>query len=487
MAMDNPAAAIAANRFGLGARPRELAAIGRDARGWLEQQLRGPAPLVEEAGLRPSFRILAQVLELRRDRKDDQAASQPSSTAPKPGQGDARPEVPVAAKLRELYRPIYLAESNSRLRQAVSTERSFIERLVQFWTNHFAVSADKPSVTGIAGAFEREAIRPHVLGRFSELLFAVEKHPAMLLYLDNHLSAGPNSEITRRGANNRRRLRRDNAQRGQPRGLNENLAREILELHTLGVGGGYTQADVTTFAKVITGWSVSGNPGPLGVRDPGKFEFRDTWHEPGAKTLLGKRYAEGGVGQGETVLRDLARHPSTAKFIATKLARHFVADEPPAALVDSLADAFRDSGGDLPAVYRTLLAHEAAWRAEPAKFKTPNDYIVSTYRALDLPVEDQPRTFASFDLLGQRPWTPGSPAGWPDRAADWDGAAAIFKRIEWADAVASRVGSKRSAAELAPQVLGASLTERTRTAIARAESGAQALTLLLSSPEFMRR
>jgi uncharacterized protein (DUF1800 family) len=315
------------------------------------------------------------------------------------------------------------------------------------------------------------------------------------VYLDNHLSAGPNARGAAPAADEddaepmtRMERRREERQaRRRPRGLNENLAREILELHTLGVDGGYTQQDVTTFAKVITGWSVSGTPGPLGIRDPGKFEFRDAWHEPGAKTLLGKRYAQDGVAQGEAVLADLTQHPATAKHIASKLARHFIADEPPPAAVDSLARVFQETQGDLKSLYRALIALDAAWSPTPAKFKTPNDYIVSTYRALDMPVADEPRTFAGFNLLGQRPWTPGSPAGWPDRAADWDGAAAVYKRIEWADALASRIGAQVSAGTTAPQVLGATLTDATRTAIARAESGPQALTLLLASPEFMRR
>lgn len=457
MATFHAGAAIAANRFGLGARPDELVGIGSDPRGWLASQLRGRAPLVEAAGLQPSYRILAQVLEMRRERKDSE------------------PELAQAVKLNQLYRPIYLAEATARMRHAVETPRSFVERLVFFWANHFAISADKRTVSGIVGAFEREAIRPHVLGKFRDMLLAVEQHPGMLLYLDNHLSMGPQSKLAQR------------AKKQRARGLNENLAREILELHTLGVGGGYTQADVTTFAKVITGWSVSGDVGDFGLRDPGVFAFREAWHEPGAHTVLGKRYAEDGVKQGIAVLRDLARHPSTAQHIATKLARHFVADDPPATLVERLARVFQDTDGDLPTLYRALLDHEASWQPVPLKFKTPNDYIVSAYRALEVPVEDNPRTFAQFDLLGQRPWTPGSPAGWPDRASDWDGAAAVFKRVEWADAVAGRLGSKRAAAELAPRVLGASLTDATRTAIARADSAAQALTLLLIAPEFMRR
>jgi uncharacterized protein (DUF1800 family) len=327
-------------------------------------------------------------------------------------------------KLPQLYRPIYINEATARLRHAATTNRPFVERLTQFWTNHFAVSIDKIAVLGLAGAFEREAIRPHVLGNFTDLLLAVEQHPAMLLYLDNSLSVGPGS----RAAQLVKRR-----QSGRKIGINENLAREILELHTLGVNGGYTQADVTTFAEVITGWSIGGDFG-IGGRlsqredkgEPGKFTFRAMLHEPGAKTVLGKRYAEGDQSQGEAVLRDLAAKPATANFIATKLARHFIADDPSPAVVERIAKAFTKSHGDLPTVYRALVDSNEAWSEPLPKYKTPSDYIVSTYRALDLPVDMTRRGLASFEVLGQRTYSPGSPAGWPDRSADWDGGSALM-------------------------------------------------------------
>ena len=204
---------------------------------------------------------------------------------------------------------------------------------MHFWSNHFAVSADKQPLAAVAGLYEQEAIRPHVTGNFYDLLLAVERHPAMILYLDNQTSMGP--------ARPPRRFVRRN--RGRELGLNENLAREILELHTLGVDGGYTQADVTEFAKVLTGWSIGGTlgeaRGPLArlVADPGRpgeFHFRAQMHEPGDKTIVGKRYRERGAEEGEDVLRALALHPSTARHLATKLARHFVADDPPPKLVE---------------------------------------------------------------------------------------------------------------------------------------------------------
>jgi uncharacterized protein (DUF1800 family) len=215
--------------------------------------------------------------------------------------------------------------------------------------------------------------------------------------------------------------------------------------------------------------------------------FRAEFHEPGAKVVLNTRYADDGVGQGTAVLRDLARQQATARFIATKLVRHFVADEPPPAAVGRVAGAFTASEGDLPTVYRALLDARDSWALPLAKFKTPSDYIVSAYRGLSLPVEAGKGPLVPFELLGQRTWSPGSPAGWPDRSADWDGASALLKRIEWANAVGGRVGSRRDAAELAPQMLGTNLSDATRTAVARAASASQALTLLMAAPEFMRR
>jgi uncharacterized protein (DUF1800 family) len=468
--------AIAANRFGLGARPGELTSIGSDGRGWLTAQLKGDAPGIAAAGLRTSQDILAETLELRRNLREMRRAKGGAKAGADPQ--DTKAAVQTFLKLPKLYRPIYVSEATARLAHAVETDRPFIERLTQFWTNHFAVSIDKIAVLGLAGTLEREAVRPHVLGNFADLLLAVEQHPAMLLYLDNHLSVGPNSRAARLLA--RRQTERQV-------GINENLAREILELHTLGVDGGYTQKDVTTFAEVITGWSIGGNVGSLERGEPGKFMYRAEVHEPGAKTVLGKSYSQEGVEQGVAVLRDVAAKRATAQFIATKLARHFIADDPPAAAVTRIEKAFVRSRGDLPSVYRALVDSPEAWQQPLAKYKTPNDYIVSTFRGLALPVQGRQSGLAAFELLGQRTYSPGSPAGWPDRGADWDGASALMKRIEWADAVGQRVGARANAAELGPALLGETLNADTRAAITRAASGAQALTLLLTSPEFLRR
>jgi uncharacterized protein (DUF1800 family) len=464
------AAVIAANRFGLGARPGELALIGGDAREWLRTQLRAPPAVLAAADLRSSSEILAQALDLRR-------GIQAQRKAIVAGDAANGGEDPAQRRLPQFLRPIYATEVTARVQHAVATECPFIERLTQFWANHFAISIDKQFLAGLAGSFEREAIRPHVLGSFTDMLLAVETHPAMQLYLDNYLSVGPNSQAAQQRA--RRQARR--------LGINENLAREILELHTLGVGGGYSQQDVTTFAEVITGWSIGGEGGRFGGGEPGRFVFRPELHEPGAKVVLGRRYPDEGFGQGVAVLHDLARERATAQFIATKLARHFIQDEPPPQAVARLADTFARSGGDLPSVYAALIDAREAWLQPLAKYKTPADYIISSFRGLELPVEAQHAPPAAFELLGQRTWSPGAPAGWPDRSADWDGASGLMKRIQWADAVGARLGNHRDAMQLAPQLLGANLTEATRASVAHAASAAQALTLLLAAPEFMRR
>jgi uncharacterized protein (DUF1800 family) len=238
---------------------------------------------------------------------------------------------------------------------------------------------------------------------------------------------------------------------------------------------------------VITGWSIGGEGGRFGGGEPGRFVFRSELHEPGAKVVLRRRYPDEGFGQGVAVLRDLAREPATAHFIATKLARHFIQDEPPPQTVARVADTFVRGGGDLPSVYAALIDAPEAWLQPLAKYKTPADYVVSSFRGLAVPVDAGHAPLAPFELLGQRTWSPGAPAGWPDRSADWDGASALMKRIQWADAVGSRLGNRRDAMQLAPQLLGANLTEATRAAMEHAASAAQALTLLLAAPEFMRR
>jgi uncharacterized protein (DUF1800 family) len=466
-------AEIAVLRFGLGARPGELSDAGPDPRDWLLSQIQTAVPLAGSTPLSSSDRILDDLSDAREQRaamRRERAA--PSGTEP------AAPADPV----RNIYLAHYGAQVLARAQSAALTARPFAERLVHFWSNHFAVSADKGAVSGIAGTLENEAIRPHVAGRFIDLLTAVEQHPAMIAFLDNQYSVGAESPLAQNAA---RRTARDASKREF--GINENLAREILELHTLGVNGGYTQRDVTAFAQVITGWSIGGGKGRLAGGSPGRFCFRENLHEPGAKSVFGKVYRENGVRQGEAVLADLALQPATAHFIATKLVRHFVADDPPAAAVGRVAHAFLKTGGDLPQVYTALVHSPEAWSPDMRKFKTPQDFVFSSLRALNVSPQRPEEVVRSFDLLGQRQFTPGSPAGWPDIGKAWDGSDALMHRVLWASRLADRYEKGFDPIEVAAASLGSYARPETVTALQRATSGPQALALLLMSPEFQRR
>jgi uncharacterized protein (DUF1800 family) len=313
----------------------------------------------------------------------------------------------------------------------------------------------------------------------------------MLLYLDNAQSVGPQSQaaqfIGQSGRN----------PSGRKLGLNENLAREILELHTLGVEGGYVQQDVQALAAIISGWSIGGARGlPNGPRaqrlvgaagSPGRFQFREALHQPGTQQLLGRAYAQDGLAQGEAALADLAQRPATARHLATKLVRHFIADDPPAAAVDRVAKVYLQTGGDLPSVYRALIEAPEAWSAQFTKFRVPSDYLFAAWRALDLPVGEGRAAIAPFELLGQRSFQPGSPAGWPDRSADWDASAALLKRLEWAQQLGQRLGGQRNASELAVSSWGAEPGSTSLRSISRAQDSVQGLVLWLGAPEFMRR
>ncbi len=493
-------AEIAVLRFGLGARAGELAAAASDPRGWLLAQIAVAVPLAGDAQLETSGTIFADLQAARAELQDKRREAATAATgASLPAAG----ALPTGTPVRDVSLPHYRAQVLARAQSAAITARPLAERLVHFWTNHFAVSADKGAVFGIAGTLENEAIRPHVGGRFVELLTAVEQHPAMIAFLDNQYSVGKNSELAaiaaRRGAAGSQSARPFAARpsseaavdvSNKPKrefGINENLAREILELHTLGVNGGYTQTDVTAFAQIITGWSIGGGTGRLAGGTSGRFYFRENLHEPGAKTFLGKTYRETGQRQGEAVLADLAVHPATARFIATKLVRHFVADDAPSAAVERVARAFLKSGGNLPQVYAALIESPEAWNPDRRKFKTPEDFVFSTLRALDVVPQKPQQIVSSFELLGQRQYTPGSPAGWPDTAKSWDGSDAILHRVVWASRVASWYERGHDPVDLAASSLGGYARDETVTALRRASSASQALALLLMSPEFQRR
>ncbi len=427
---------IASHRFGLS--QVSLASVGPDPRAWVMNQLQRPT-LLDLTGLPDSTAVAETTRQIRQ-------MSEPMSEA------------------RRQLREGNQSALRRRWQHQIETPTPVYERWVMFWANHFTVSATKATTAGMVWPFENEAVRPHATARFAVLLRAATVHPGMLLYLDNAQSIGPDS---------RQGLRRG-------RGLNENLARELLELHTLGVHGGYTQADVRELARLLTGWTVGNAQRP----EPG---FVAALHDPGKKRVLGRDYREGPQALDE-VLTDLARHPATAGHLADKLARHFVADEPPPALVQALARRYRDTDGDLLQVADALFGHELAWAAHrPGKVRRPEELVLSAHRLLQLPMGQPDRTLAALTAMGQPLGRAPSPQGWPDRHDDWLGPDALLKRVEWAASMGRGAGNLADARRLADLAWGPALSGESRQQIARAESGAQALTLLLASPEFQRR
>ncbi len=420
----------ALNRFGLGARLGERRRID-DPRQWLRSQLQGDAPLIPVPVEAAPAAIADAVRAFR--------------MASQPGRQDRQ-------QARRRLVEIAASESRAALTARVTTERPFVERLVAFWSNHLCVSTGaKILVAPLAGSYERDVIRPYVLGRFEDMVLASAKHPAMLVYLDNFQSIGPRSRGATAGGRGR-------AQRG----LNENYARELLELHTLGVDGGYTQTDVQELARILTGWTVSGltRAGALQVQGPRMrrqpvqlqtreeligavgFSFQEVLHEPGPKTLLGARYDEAGVEEGERVIRALCRHASTARFIATKFVTHFVADDPPAQAIDRVARRFRDTDGDLRAVSSSLVDLQEAWDERTRKFRTPQDWLVAVLRAFNA-TEVNETVMPLLRQLRHPLWSPQAPKGFGDKTQEWADPDSLLNRAELARTVARRLRSRR--------------------------------------------
>jgi len=411
----------ALNRFGTGARPGEAGRV-REPRGWLREQLRSPdrpraldrptPGSADAAGVAPPPAGAAEaggaLRALRRARRADDREA--------------------VREARKRITGMVADETRAGLERRLNGPRPFVERLTAFWSNHLCVSARRGlPVALLAGSYEREAIRPHVLGRFEEMLLASARHPAMLLYLDNARSVGPNAPAVRRRAGRDRRV-----------GLNENYARELLELHTLGVDGGYGQEDVEELARVLTGWTVAGIRPVRREEGPVRFSFRSGLHEPGARTVLGRRYPGGGPEQGEAVLRDLARHPSTARHLATKLVRHFGGDRPDPAEVERVAGVFRDTGGDLRRVSTEVVELPSAWDPETRKFRSPQDWLTALMRALGVRRAADPLP-GVLRQLRHGLWSPPSPAGFGDTREHWADPDALLNRAELARTVSRRV------------------------------------------------
>jgi len=496
MANDPRLALAALHRFGLGAlggSPSEIVRIAADPKGFVKSQLqrRGAVALAAPELMRSdaAFRAHRAAEEVRRREREKVAAAGaaaqtaspgppggPPTSAGAPAPAGARVASLVAAKPAppkppepQIEQTIFQAEVQARFARLVGTENGFLERLMLFWSNHFAISLAKGGpMRVLAGAFEREAIRPHVLGRFADMLVAVEKHPVMLIYLDNQQSIGPAS---RSGQNGRR-------------GLNENLAREILELHTLGVDGGYSQDDVTSLARIITGWTFV-QPDDDALHG-GRFTFAPVRHEPGPHVLLGKTYPEGGLEQGEEALADIARHPATGHHIATKLARHFVADDPPPALVENLTRVFRITDGDLYAVSYALVDAAESWDREARKLRTPEEFVIAAFRALRQPAAG-PQIVNMMNALGQPLWYPPGPNGFPDVLDAWASPKGMRSRLDVAAELGHQAGPGPNPNELVDIVIGAAASAETRQAVSRAASRAEGFALLLMAPEFQRR
>ena len=442
--------------------------------------------------------------EARRQRRQAQQAGNPNDQDPA-----RRPQ--LMANARQAANLPFMELSEQKVLRAIYSERQLEEVLTDFWFNHFNVDARKGPVRYLLTEYEREAIRPHVLGNFRDLLEATAMSPAMLFYLDNWMSPDPNAAAPA-GRQNRQQPR---SRRGQglpggsagtragspksrpqpqarpnsrPRGLNENCARELMELHTLGVDGGYTQQDVTEVARAFTGWTIDN------MRRGGAFRFEPRMHDNGEKTVLGQEIkAGGGASDGEQVLDTLATHPSTARFIATKLARRFVSDTPPQALVDRVAARFTATDGDLHEVVRTLVTSLEFLSPESyaAKVKTPFEFVVSAVRATGAESSDGRPLIRALRQLGMPLYQCQPPTGYKDTAEAWVNTGAFVNRMNFALTLASApsIGGRLSSggAQLTDILVGLSISDTTRATIEETTSAPQAIALALGSPEFQRR
>ena len=541
-------------RATFGARPRDVAEVlrmGTDA--WLERQLHPeripdaaldarlaafPAAALSPAELMAEFPRPNPAQRAERARRD---SLRNEMGAEMEGDGSREMEMMDARPRRERRggRPrgpqaILPELAGARLQRAVYSERQLQEVMADFWFNHFNVFFGKNQDRYLVGDYERNTVRPHVFGRFRDMLEATASHPAMLVYLDNWTSSAPGSAApeAERLAQARRRWRgmtpeqrrraidsgRMTPERAamlesdslptrmrRPRGINENFARELLELHTLGVDGGYTQADVMEVARAFTGWTLQRG-------DDVDFLFRPAMHDGGEKTVLGRRLAAGrGMEDGREVLDLLARHPSTARHVARKLAQRFVADEPPPALVDRLADVFLRTDGDLRQVTRALFTapefHDPRHRA--AKVKTPFEFVASALRAAEADAGPSRGVLQALRQLGQVPYAASAPTGYPHTSEEWTNGGAMLNRMSYALALAAgrvdgvRVGLAAPATAdpraqvdaLAAAVLPGPRDPRLLATIAQdvaaqadgRDRAARALGLLLGSPAFQRR
>jgi uncharacterized protein (DUF1800 family) len=446
---------IATNRFGLGASPADIERAKENPKAWLKAQIESSTAMPSVFSDHPSS---ADVLHLsyKNRRIKDEAKKKASNK-----------------KKRQRFNQSLRA----RLSHQVQTDQPFAERLVRFWSNHFTVSRTRGLIGPAIPAYENEAIRPFIFGRFEEMLLSVTQHPCMLIYLDNISSIGPNS--------------RQGSRRGKD--LNENLAREILELHTMGAQGDYTQSDVTNFAKILTGWTVARqrkNPKNQKV-PPGQFLFNLRTHEPGPQELLGKSFKQGGVNQGLEAFKYISRHPSTARFIATKLVRHFVDDAPSARDIQKIEQTFTETKGDLAAVSEALINLKSAWEMSGSKIKTPEELVISTLRAMTtktaLKLPRRQLLFPALKTMGQEIFRAPSPAGWPDKGDAWIAPESLTHRLEWIRAFSRQSPGDINPVDVFNQTIGTFASKDAARLIKGAPSRADGLALIFSSPAFQRR
>ena len=471
---DRNSAAIALSRFGLGARPGDVEVIAADPKGAISAEIaQRTLSMPASPDLLPTPSLLQQLFSLYDARNKAAQAQNLQGHAASSALVEGLPASRIPIDLSKLPNPVarvFLAEAKARFAGTIHEPRiGFGERLVMFFANHFAISRAKSESVGIlAGAFEREAIRPYVFGKFADMLLAVETHPAMLGYLDNQLSIGPESV----------------AGKASKRGLNENLARETLELHTLGVDGGYTQADVTSLARIITGWTITGPQGRAGV--PGSFVFNAAAHEPGNQTVLTQSFRDQGFGQGQDALLALARHPATARHLAAKLARHFLADDPAKSVIDRLTKAYLASDGDLSAVYTALIEAPESWAPQRGKMRSPVEFVTAILRVTGARLDPQ-AVLSPLDIMGQPFWQPAQPNGYPDTAPAWATPEGVKARLDVANAFGHRFAELSDPVAMAEAAYGPLMSNDTRQSILRAESRAQGLALAFMAPEFQRR
>ena len=516
------------NRLAFGPAPGDLERVARmGAPAWIAEQLQPerlalPAFLADQlASLRTPNETQRELVQQYREMAREAKQAKQAETASPDGQ---KPQTEDGAQRRQKVAAIYVEAGDERLLQALSSPRQLQEVLVDFWFNHFNVFQGKGLDRVLVESYEREAIRPNVLGRFRTMLGATAKHPAMLFYLDNWLSVAPGFQPRRGGAGK------------QASGLNENYAREVMELHTLGVDGGYTQQDVTELARILTGWTMAPqqprrrhvdiDSSPVyarGRQGDSIFAFDPERHDNGSKTWLGHGVAPGGQMEGEFALDVLARHPATARHVAFKLARRFVADEPSPVLVGRLSQRFLDSDGDLRAVMQALVEAPEFRDARPLKFKTPYQYVLSSVRASGIATTNVKPLMAVLAQLGQPLYGCQTPDGWHDTEADWLNPNAITQRVNFATALASgklplqrvddpnapvpaqgmkameRQADKAMARDQAVEgstppvdaatllaTLGPAISDKTRAAVAGTQPALRAA-LVLGSPDFMRR